>query len=63
MTMTTGEFEYDSIFRLDPAGGSNDESAEIKYPNSSYLLWVVFIVIMPLLLNNMLVSDSMCIPV
>ena len=54
MTMTTGELDYDAIFRLNPAGGS-DSLTEIKYPPISYLLWIVFLVLMPVILNNMLV--------
>ena len=54
MTMTTGELDYDAIFRLNPAGGS-DRLTEIKYPPISYLLWIVFLVLMPVILNNMLV--------
>ena len=52
--MTTGELDFDSIFRQDPAGGS-DDAEEIPFPPISYMLWIVFIIIMPILLNNMLV--------
>ena len=52
--MTTGELDFDSIFRQDPAGGS-DDAEEIPFPSISYMLWIVFIIIMPILLNNMLV--------
>ena len=56
MTMTTGEFDFDSIFRQDPAGGS-DGAEEIPFPPISYMLWIVFVIIMPILLTNMLVSN------
>ena len=55
MTMTTGELDYENIFRLNPAGES-DGLSDIKYPPISYILWVLFIVLMPVILTNMLVS-------
>ena len=55
--MTTGEFEFDSIFRQDPTGES-DNAEEIPFPPISYILWIVFIIIMPVLLTNMLVNNS-----
>ncbi len=54
MTMTTGEFEFDTIFRQDPAGES-DDAEEIPFRTISYILWIVFVIIMPILLTNMLV--------
>ena len=54
MTMATGEFEFDSIFRQAPAGG-RDNAEEIPFPPVSYILWIVFVIIMPILLTNMLV--------
>ena len=57
MTMTTGEFEYDAIFRQFP-GGAEDGSItdEIPFPPVSFLLWIIFLVLMPILLTNLLVS-------
>lgn len=54
MTMATGEFEFDSIFRQDPSG-VRDDAKEIPFPPVSYILWIVFVIIMPILLTNMLV--------
>ena len=54
MTMTTGEFDYDSIFRQNPTGES-DNAEEIPFPPISFILWIVFVIIMPVLLTNMLV--------
>ena len=54
MSMTAGDFEFDSIFRQDPAGES-DDAEEIPFTEISYILWVVFIILMPVLLTNMLV--------
>ena len=54
MSMTAGDFDFDSIFRQDPTGGS-DNAEEIPFPPISYVLWIVFVIIMPILLTNMLV--------
>lgn len=56
MTMTTGEFEYDSIFRQFP-GGAEDGSieTEIPFPPVSFILWIIFLILMPILLTNLLV--------
>ena len=54
MTMTTGEFDFDSIFRQDPTG-EKDGAEEIPFPTISYILWIVFVILMPILLTNMLV--------
>ena len=55
--MTTGEFEFDSIFRQFP-GGAEPESVteEIPFPRVSFVIWIVFLVLMPILLTNLLVS-------
>lgn len=51
--MTTGEFEFDTIF----LNTHDDSSMEPKlyFPGASYFLWVVFIILMPVLFNNLLV--------
>ena len=51
MTMTTGELDYDEIFHQQE--GKN----EIAFLPVSFLLWVVFLVLIPVLLNNLLVSS------
>ena len=48
LTMTTGEFEYDSIFE--------DPSQPLYYYGSAIIMWVIFIVMMPILLMNLLVG-------
>ena len=54
MTMSTGEFDFDVIFRQDPTGES-DDAEEIPFPAVSYILWIIFVILMPVLLTNMLV--------
>lgn len=57
MTMTTGEFEYDAIFRQFPGGAEAEAiTDEIPFPPVSFLLWIIFLVLMPILLTNLLVS-------
>lgn len=51
--MTTGEFEFDTIFRQ---GGDRANVTDLQYPTSSYILWILFLILMPILLTNLLVS-------
>ncbi|KAK3773373.1 hypothetical protein RRG08_023251 [Elysia crispata] len=46
--MMIGEFEFDTIF--------NDNTNDIKYPAASYIIFVIFLVIMSILLMNLLVG-------
>ena len=48
ISMTTGELETDAIFFSTPS--------VVTYPFVSYLLWIIFLIIMPILLQNLLVS-------
>ena len=56
MSMTTGEFDYNGIFRLAPTE-THETYAEIPFPTVSYILWILFIILMPILLTNMLVCS------
>ena len=49
--MTTGELDYSDSFQF------GDDGEEIHYDFMSYFLWVLFIVLMPILFANLLVSD------
>ena len=49
MSMTTGELDYDDIFH------HKEGEEEIPFPLISFPLWVIFLVMMPVLLNNYLV--------
>ena len=51
--MTIGEFDFDTIFfnSQEDAEAGND----LLYPEIAYFLWIVFIILMPILLSNMLV--------
>lgn len=52
ITMTTGEFDFDPLFNQ---GG--DEEEEVPYNAVSVILWIIFIVLMPILLMNLLVHS------
>ena len=56
--MTAGDFSLDTIFRLSPSGESEEEK-EILFPIISYLLWIVFLIIIPILFINMLVRSML----
>ena len=49
MSMTTGELDYDDIFH------HREGEEEIAFPLISFPLWIIFLVMMPVLLNNYLV--------
>lgn len=50
--MTAGDIDFDAIFP-----SSEGENAErILFPIISYLLWIIFVIIMPVLFINMLVN-------
>ena len=50
MTMTTGELDYDEIFH------QQEGEEELAFLPVSFILWIVFLVLIPVLLNNLLVS-------
>ena len=54
MTMITGEMDYESIFRQS-SSGTLDPDPPLPFPEISYVLWIVFLVLIPILLGNLLV--------
>jgi len=48
--MTTGELDYDELYH------QQESEDEIAFPPVSFLLWIMFLVLMPVLLSNLLVS-------
>jgi len=50
MAMTTGELDFDDLYH------QQEGEDEIAFPPVSFLLWIVFLVLMPVLLSNLLVS-------
>ena len=53
--MTTGEFEFDTIYL-----NYKDEEFinSLAYPVEFTVLWIVFIIMMPILFSNLLVSKK-----
>ena len=58
--MTTGEMEYEQVFRFRDFEDEADENraiiGDINYIAMSYILFIVFIILMPILFANLLVS-------
>ena len=53
LVMTTGEFEFDTIFINDQE--LVDEGLSLFIPELTAIMWVIFIIIMPILFSNLLV--------
>ena len=56
LVMTTGEFEFDTIFINEQ--DLVDDGLELLFPTLTSILWIIFIVTMPILFNNLLVCYS-----
>ena len=54
LVMTTGELDYDEIFHLNPAG-ERENVPELAFLPVAYILWIPFVIVMPLLFVNLLV--------
>ena len=52
MAMTTGELDYDELYH------QREGEQEIAFPPVSFIIWIIFLVLMPILLSNLLVSCS-----
>ncbi len=62
-TMTIGEFEYDSLFRQDPGGlqVGDIQQDEIQFEALARVLWLIFLIFMPIILINLLVrAEGVC---
>ena len=60
--LTLGEFDFDTLFfnsEEDNSQSDNDGGLpnEVLYPVASYLMWIVFVIVMPIVLTNLLVSN------
>ena len=58
-TMTTGEVDYNSLFRQ-PSEGSPDlkDIPDLPFPEISFILWIAFLVLIPILFTNLLVCHA-----
>jgi len=55
LVMTTGELEYEQVFRFRDSHDDEPPGA-LNFIAMSNILWIVFVIIMPLLFVNLLVS-------
>lgn len=53
--MVTGEMEFESLFGLDV---SPEQYDPIPFYVSNFIMWILFLVFVPIVLNNMLVSSQ-----
>ena len=51
----TADLDFDGLFHL------SDDEDEIAYVGASYLMWIVFVIILAILFQNLLVSLSIAI--
>ena len=51
--MTSGEYEYDTLFHQ---CGDDICNEDIAFPGAAFTLWVIFLITMPILFTNFLVS-------
>ena len=60
MTMITGELDFDAIFKQTPGGvlTAADVPGQVPFPEVSYMLWIIFLILMPILLSNLLVCTT-----
>lgn len=67
--MTAGELDYENVFRFrdlpddnelgaNGTMGASPTSADLNYFTMSSILWVIFVILMPLLFANLLVSTD-----
>jgi len=58
MTMTTGELDFENLFRFSSGPSSPEENTDVNLPfmEVSGVLWVIFLIMMPILYTNLLVS-------
>ena len=51
----TADLDFDGLFHL------SDDEDEIAYVGASYFMWIVFVIILAILFQNLLVSLSIAI--
>ena len=51
--MVTGELDFGSIFGLDAPAS---DYVPIPFHEVSFFMWIIFLILIPIILNNMLVS-------
>ena len=63
LVMTSGEMEYEQVFRFRDFDNDDTTTAvgDINYITMSHVLFVIFIILMPVLFANLLVSTSIAV--
>lgn len=56
LTMVSGELDYQDIFGFSYDSDDGGNNRNIPFPKTALFVWVLFIVLTPIILNNMLVS-------
>ena len=59
LVMTSGEIEYEQVFRFrdfEEAGTDSPPVGDLNYVAMTHILFVVFVILMPILFANLLVS-------
>ena len=57
LVMTSGEMEYEEAFRFRHFGDlDSTDIGGINFVAMSHILWVIFVILMPILFANLLVS-------
>ena len=64
MTTVAGELEYQDIFGIsyEPQESASDtlySNRNIAFPSTANFVWILFLIIIPILLSNMLVSKQL----
>ena len=54
MTMVTGEMDFDGLFHL---GVPPSAYTPIPFHITNFIMWIIFLVLIPIVLGNMLVSN------
>ena len=61
-TMTTGEVDYNNLFRQPSEGSPNlKDTPDLPFPEISFVLWIAFLVLVPILFTNLLVCPALLI--
>ena len=56
VVLTLGEFDYDTIFAYNSTSNLPIDSSQLPYPEMSYILFTLFLIVCPIILMNLLVS-------
>lgn len=56
--MVTGELDFQDTFGFSFDGDDIGQARDIYDPNMAFFIWIVFLVVIPILLSNMLVGNN-----